>query len=299
MGCPTHPAAAVVVSGCEGDPDVAADPLAGRSEVVGCGRRDAINGPHSQRRHGDSHGFLVPAVSLVLAILLERQRLGGPGQRPVTHREFWIGVLWIALSIVAHLFALFYRRFLLSALALVSTLGGAVFTLGGTATLRRHAFPLAFLLLMIPLPWLEESTPLLSRWVAVAVAAISRAMGMKVAISGARIELAGTALIIGAPCSGVNSLAALTTLATLYAYLTRCELAPRLLIVAVAIPIALLANLLRVLLILILAQYWSVEIALGFFHDWSSPALFLIALFTLLAVGRGLGCQGHRFDTLP
>ena len=244
-----------------------------------------------------SHGFLVPVVSLAVAVLLERQSASEPRHARTSQKAFWFGALWVALSIVAHLVALRYHRSVSSALALVSAVSGLVLALGDAQTLKRQAFPLAFLLLMVPVPWLEQSTPYLSRLVASAVAGIARAAGMNVITSGARVELAGTALTIGAPCSGVNSLAALVTLAVLYAFLSRCSLAARSAIIVLAVPIALTANLLRVLLILVLAQYWSVDVALGFFHDWSSPLLFLMALATLLSIGRGLGCQGNRFDT--
>jgi exosortase/archaeosortase family protein len=66
--------------------------------------------------------------------------------------------------------------------------------------------------------------------------------------------------------------------------------------VLLSAPIALIANYLRVFSILLLARYWDVDVALGFFHDWSSPFLFLMALALLITVGRGLGCYGVRLD---
>jgi exosortase len=244
-----------------------------------------------------SHGFLVPLISISLAFWIERRQPAGSEGLHGTGQGFFVGLVLVALAFALHLCALRYCQFLLSALTLPAALSGLTLTLGDIALLKRQAFPLLFLLFMVPLPWLEQSTPWLSRAVASAVAALVRPLGIAVTTAGARVELAGTALAIGAPCSGINSLAALVTLATLYAFVSRCRVGARALIVILSIPIALCANLVRVSAIVLLAHYVSLDLALGFFHDWSSPFLFLIAIGLLVTIGRGLGCRGLRFDT--
>jgi exosortase len=244
-----------------------------------------------------SHGFLVPLISVGLAFWIERQQPPGSERRHRPGQDFVVGLVLVALAIALHLYALRYRHFLLSSLTLPAALSGSILALGGAVLLKRQAFPLIFLLFMVPLPLLEQSTPWLSRAVASAVAALVRPLGIAVTTAGARVQLAGTALAIGAPCSGVNSLAALVTLATLYAFVSRCRVSARVLIVILSIPIALCANLVRVLAIVLLAHYISLDLALGFFHDWSSPFLFLVAMGLLIVIGRGLGCRGLRFDT--
>ncbi|MBN1401230.1 MAG: exosortase [Anaerolineae bacterium] len=244
-----------------------------------------------------SHGFLVPLISVGLALWIERQPSRPLDSQNRKGKDFCIGLLIVSLAMALHLYASRHRHFLLSALTLPAALGGLILALGRGALLKRQAFPLIFLLFMIPLPWLEQSTPWLSRTVASAVAALVRPVGIAVTAAGARIQLTGTALTIGAPCSGVNSLAALVTLATLYAFVSHCRLSARVLIVVLSVPIALLANLVRVLAILLLAHYVNLDLALGFFHDWSSPFLFLVAIGLLVVISRGLGCRGLRFDS--
>ena len=242
------------------------------------------------------HGALVPIVSLFVAWRLHRESELSESPRQSADRSFSVGLVMVVLGITAHLVALPRQRYLISSLALVLVLAGIVCAWAGDGTLRRQAFPLLFLLLMIPLPWLEQSTPYLARWVAAASATLARLVGVDVMVTGARLELPLTSLVVGAPCSGVSSLAALMTLAVLYAFVVRGPLLCRAILVVLALPLALLSNLIRVWLLIVLADVFGEAIAMGYFHDWSSPLLFLLALGLLVVVGKGLGCSGLRTD---
>ncbi|MBM3187119.1 MAG: exosortase/archaeosortase family protein [Chloroflexi bacterium] len=243
-----------------------------------------------------AHGFLVPVISAVLAWRLQKRSAHHPKGGPATGNASVLGMVAMGAGLGLHLASLAQRLLLPSSLAFVAVVAGLVWSLGGFALLRRQAFPLAFLLLMIPQSWLELSTPHLARMVADASAEMARLLGIEVITVGAQIELPTASLTVGAPCSGVNSLAALITLAVLYAYLVRGPALSRWLLAILAAPLALGANLVRVWLIILVAHYAGPELALTLFHDWSSPLLFLLALVLLIATGRGLGCAGIRSD---
>jgi exosortase len=246
------------------------------------------------------HGFVVPVISL--ALVIARQRNASVRDQGSTSRSIAAGGDLIAggtalvLALAAHMVAQDRGAQLASALTLVLALAGLVLGMGGRALLSRHAFSVAFLLFMIPLPWLERLTPALARGVATMVVALARGLGMDVVAAGARIELPRSALVVGAPCSGVNSLAALVTLGVLYAFVVEGPPLGRVTLALLAVPLALLANLARVLLLLLLAHQVSVDVALGFFHDWSSPFLFVLAVGLLVTLGRVMRCNGLRVD---
>jgi len=61
-----------------------------------------------------------------------------------------------------------------------------------------------------------------------------------------------------------------------------------------AIPIAIVANIFRVVLILVIAYYWGEDVAMEFFHEASSLFLFLLAFVFLILIGRLIGCKGVR-----
>jgi exosortase len=241
------------------------------------------------------HGLLVPPVSAVLIWRAERSGRE-PTQDAAYARSSALGLLPVAMGIIAHVVSLPYHLYSASLVGLVLVIGGLVWLWEGSVALWRLAFPLAFLLLAIPIPGLEALTPPLARRVARAAAWGARSMGIPVLLDGAQVTLADTALTIGAPCSGLSSLIALTTLAALYAYLVHGPVLSRLWLVVLAAPVALAANLARVLFLLIVAHVGITEGAAELAHDWSSPVLYLFALLLLVGTGRTLGCVGLRSD---
>ena len=240
-----------------------------------------------------SHGFVVPLISVFLAWRLCRSQTRGS----VSGRSSYIvGSIALALCFGAHLVAMRRGVFLVDALTLVAAFAGLTLALGGWALLRRQAFPLAYLALAIPLPILERWTPGLAQWVAQSAAALAKPLGIPTLVQGARLILPSCELVVGAPCSGVNSLAALVTMGTLYAFLVPGPIAARVSLVLLTVPLALAVNLARVFLLLVLAAYAGAELALRYFHDWSGLLLFVLAVGLLFLVGRLLGCDGIRSD---
>ncbi|MDM7916108.1 MAG: exosortase/archaeosortase family protein [Candidatus Eisenbacteria bacterium] len=95
-----------------------------------------------------SHGFLIPPVA---AWLLWRQRrsLALTEARPA-----WTGVVLLVPAFLLQLAGLRGDVMILQGISLVLALGGVVWQIHGSAAIRRAAFPLAFLLFMVPaLPW--------------------------------------------------------------------------------------------------------------------------------------------------
>ena len=104
-----------------------------------------------------SHGPLVPLISAFLAWRLwvkwplEQRRI-----KPAT-----IGLLPLGVGLTVYLYALLQRAYFAASLAMILIIAGLVWYLLGTAALRRFAFPIGFLLFMVPLPFVEPlSVPL-------------------------------------------------------------------------------------------------------------------------------------------
>ncbi len=162
--------------------------------------------------------------------------------------------------------------------------------------LRQLAFPLLFLAVAIPLPWLERFSPFLEAAVARYATAWVRSVGVAAANAGSQVSLAGTTFVVGAPCSGLRSLVALVTLALLFGYMLRGPVWARALIVVAAIPAALLANLVRVASLFWVANVFGADAGMGYYHTLSSPVLFVIAFGLLIGLSYGLRCSEIRAD---
>lgn len=227
-----------------------------------------------------SHGFLI--VPLALYFSWERkERLESLPLQPS-----WFGLGVFAGSLLTLLAGLLGAELFLSRVSLVGVLAGMVLYLFGWAHLRALAFPLAFLLLMIPLPAIifNQITFPLQLLASRAGESAIAAAGIPVLREGNVIVLAHTTLEIAEACSGIRSLITLITLGLVYGYFADPRLWVRAALVVSAVPIAILANGARVAGTGITAHWWGTEAAEGFFHEFSGWIVFLVAFGMMLGL---------------
>jgi len=242
-----------------------------------------------------SHGLLLPLVSLFLVWRRETTQPVGPGLDCDLPPVVWIaGLALLAACYGLNLLALRSVLYPASALCLLVSMAALALPLQGGSGLRRHAFALALLLLAIPIPQLERWTPVLARSVAGIAAESASLLGLDVAREGARLMLPSVELVIGAPCSGINSLLAMLSLGAVNAHLMSGPWPRRLALVICAIPIALLSNYLRVMLLLLTAATLGMGRTLTILHDLSGVVLFVLSAALLVVVGRALRCGSVR-----
>ena len=242
-----------------------------------------------------SHGLLIPPVSLYLVI----QRLRhDPGLRPSPQQGANKGLLLLIPALALYIYFLNDRAYYLAALAMIALLAGIVWTFAGDTVARRLAFPLGYLLLMVPLPFIERSTLPLAMFTGVCSGGLVQFLGLDVSIVGNSVTLPNADLVIGAQCSGINSLMALVALTLLVAYLVQGPLLNRVLLILLAIPLAMLGNILRVSSLLFVARRWGAEAGFIFYHDFSGPVFFILMLLLLIPLATLLRCTTLRTDVI-
>ena len=123
---------------------------------------------------------------------------------------------------------------------------------------------------------------------------IINTIGIPAMRSGSIINLPNTSLIIGSPCSGLRSLISLTALGAIYAYLTNLSLLKKLTLFLTSIPLALISNIVRIVLLLLVAFVYGSEAATGKFHDFSGFLVFIVALAGLMIVWRVLSWEKEK-----
>ncbi len=170
--------------------------------------------------------------------------------------------------------------------------GLSLFFHGGRAT-RTVWFPLGYLVLMLPMPpyMMNVIAFRLKVFAARAGSGIAVKLGIPLARSGMTIHIPAGSLRIADPCSGLRSLIALVALGALFAYLTRGNAWKRVVLFAAAVPLAVLANVIRISVLCVVANVWGIDAALGFFHDFSGLLLFMIAFVGLVTVRKLLKCE--------
>lgn len=197
---------------------------------------------------------------------------------------------------------------LLSMASQMPVLAGILLVLRGTAGLRLAAFPLLFLAFMVPLPGIvvEAMTGQLKELLSAASVDLLHGLGYPAARSGVVIVVGQYQLLMADACSGLHSLFSLAALGLLYVHLTarRNDVknggtvggqggAHAALLLAAILPVALAANLLRVVL-LILVTYHGGDSLGRQIHEAMGVLVFLVALALLFVVDGALLALARR-----
>jgi exosortase len=232
-----------------------------------------------------NHGFLVPPFT---AFLLWRQR---ERLRAIPPRGASVGIVVVLAGAAALLVGDIAAENFLMRSSLVVILAGLVLFHLGPEILKVVAFPLGFLLFMVPLPatLLYAITFPLQSLAAAQAAWLLDLLGIPVLLDGNVIHLAQISLGVTEACSGIRSLISLVAGAAAWAYLTLPGGIITILFVLSAVPITILANAGRVVTTGLIGQWLGVEYASGFFHDLAGWVVYAFAFACLAAVHSLLG----------
>jgi exosortase len=229
------------------------------------------------------HGFFVPVVAGYI-IWQQKDEL-----KTIPAQTSWWGLPVVLFGAAQSIAATLGVELFLSRTALIVTLVGAVWMLGGTALLKKLAFPLFLLVFMVPIPALIFNSitfPLQILATQLAYGALTL-LGIPVLRRGNVLELPSQTLSVVEACSGIRSLLSLTFLALAYGYFFEKRRWLRLVLFLATVPIAILANGGRVTVTGILSQI-KPDLAVGFFHESTGWVIFMIALGILVLLHRGI-----------
>ena len=240
-----------------------------------------------------SHGFFVVPLSLYFA-WERREALASAVMRP-----HWAGLLLIAASLLIYFAGVMGAELFLTRASLIGVIAGSVLFLFGSAHLRVLLFPIAFLLLMIPPPAVlfnQLALPL-QLFASRMGEGIIAAAGVPVLRDGNVLHLPSRSLEVVEACSGIRSLISLLMLALVLGYFTDRRIGARIAIAVAAVPLAIVANAVRVAGTGITSEWVSPSAADGFFHAFSGWLMFVVAVFGLVLLQRALLRVGRRRET--
>jgi exosortase len=236
-----------------------------------------------------SHGFLVPLFSGWL-VWQQRETLRG-----ILPRGHWSGLPVLLLGLGALVLGDLGAEYFLTRSSFIIILAGLIIFHLGSEAFRLWLFPLVFLFFMIPLPTIIFNAiafPLQG------IAAQSAAwgldfLGVPVLRDGNVIHLSHLTLGVTEACSGIRSLISLLAVAVVWAYLALPAGWPAMLLIVSAVPITIIANSGRVLATGLIAQWFGIEYAQGFFHSFSGWVIFLFAFIGLLGMQSIISMMGR------
>jgi exosortase len=227
------------------------------------------------------HGFL---ILIVAAYLIWQKR---EGLRKTTFTPAYaMGFLVLLFSMLAFIVANAGAEWFLSRVAMLSSIAGLVIYFGGARLFRQLWFPLLYLGFMIPLPYIfyYRLTFPLQQLASFSAFQTLKGFGISGLREGNILHFSGFSLEVIEACSGLRSIMTLTASAALLAYLSSLPNGWRWLLFIAAVPVAVVANVFRLVFIALVGIFWSSEAAEGFLHEGSGLLVFLCGLFLLLGL---------------
>jgi exosortase len=224
-----------------------------------------------------SHGYLVPLISLALA-WHAYQKAGAPERGAPA-----VGVAWIFVGVSIHLAAILGSWPLLDFPAIVLVLHGVAVAAGGREWARHFGFALLFLVFMFPWPtaWMARAALFLQEWVSIIAASVFD-LFVVCYRRGTTLKIAGVEepLVVAEECSGLRQIVAFLALGALLGKLSGRGVGYRLVLLALAVPVAVLANVVRVLLMGLGAVFFGTGWIKGWLHH--APAAFSLPMGIVL-----------------
>lgn len=225
------------------------------------------------------HGMLVPLITLYLIwqrrhLLMERSTSGS-----------WWGLTWILAGAAFYIIGELATVYQFLHVALWCIIVGLLVSAFGFRAVSAIAFPLGFLLTVVPLPQflyqgLSGKLQLISSALGVGCLQF---IGITAFRDGNVIDLGPIQLQVVDACSGLRYLFPLATLALLCSYLFRERLWKRIVLFVSSIPISILLNGFRIGMIGVLVEHFGQGAAEGFYHMFEGWVLFMASLGLLLA----------------
>jgi len=229
-----------------------------------------------------SHGFLIPFLSGYL-IWQRRKELNDAHKRP-SYVGFGIFLLGLSSIIVGSVGG----EEIIQRLSLPLSLLGLVFYLGGSHVVGVCLFPVAYLVMMIPLPYpiYRLASLQLRLFDARVTEAVLPFLGVPVYREGYFLFLPNLVLEVADACSGVLSIVALMAIGIFYVHQVRSR--RRLLLWLMIVPIAVAANAIRIVLVSAMAYHLGDWVLGTIFHRLTGTFNFLLGFLVLVLIQEAL-----------
>lgn len=230
-----------------------------------------------------SHGFFT--VPLCIYIIWQKRRILGEIRKAPSN---W-GLICILTALFIYLGAHFAEILTVSSISMILFLAGVIIYFYGFAMFKELLFPLAILLFMIPVPsqiYATLTVPLqlfvssVSTW-------LSSIINIPIYREGNVIHLPENTLQVVQACSGLRSMISLLTLSAVFAYLTLKSNTLRTILFLSGIPVAVLVNIIRVLVMIFAFYYFNYDLAHGSAHTIFGIAIFFLAII-IIALMKGV-----------
>ncbi len=232
--------------------------------------------------HSDdySHGFfIVPLV--IFSLWCKREVL-----YRLPAQSSYLGLILIIVSLIIYVLAFYAEIKTVASLAMVFSIFGVVLYIYGLVLFREIIFLLFFLFFMIPVPAQTYSAMTIPLQLFVSKISVGVVMlfGLPVFREGNIIQLPDHTLAVVEACSGLRSLMTLLSISMILSYFTLRSNWLRMLLIISGVPVAIIVNIFRVLIIIVSLYYFDFDLTEGKLHTILGIVVFMLAIALLFLI---------------
>jgi exosortase B len=229
-----------------------------------------------------TQGLIVLAIILWLFWKYRREFLDAPDQPSTVN-----GLLLLIPGLLLYIIGRSQNIQIFEVGSQIPVLMGVILLCRGRMALKPYLFPILFLAFLVPLPGfiVDTITGTLKQYVSSIVEQVLYLGVYPIAHSGVTLAIGPYRLLVADACSGINTMFSLSTIGVLYLYLRAHDsyMYNALLLVSI-VPIAFLANVGRVIILVLITYYFGDEVGQGFAHDFAGIVEFVIAMLVFLGI---------------
>ncbi len=231
-----------------------------------------------------AHGPIVLATGIWLLLQLR-------GEIPPLMRRGNLALAFALLvpALLIYVVARITTTLELEGLGLYLCLVVAFYAYCGTAVMRLLWFPTFYFIFLFPPPdsLVATLTQPLKINISRAAVALLDAFGMTIARKGVIIQVDQYDILVAAACAGLNSIISLSAIGLFYIYVRHnANWRYALLLMVAILPVAILANFVRVLLLILITDFMGDAWAQGIFHETAGMIMFAVALISIFGIDR-------------
>jgi exosortase len=231
-----------------------------------------------------AHGPIVLATGIWLVLQLRHEI------PPLVKRgSLALACLLLVPALLLYVLARITTTLELEGIALYFCLVVAFYAYCGTAVMRLLWFPAFYFIFLFPPPdsLVATLTQPLKINISRAAVALLDACGMMIARKGVIIQVDQYDILVAAACAGLNSIISLSAIGLFYIYVRHnANWRYALLLMIAILPVAVLANFVRVLLLILITDFMGDAWAQGFLHGFAGMVMFAVALLSIFGIDR-------------
>lgn len=203
-----------------------------------------------------------------------------------------LGGVALTGSLLGYVAARIFGSIVIESAMMYGAFVSALYLFVGARAMRMAWFPIVYFLFVLPPPgsWVANATQPLRLQISEAAVVVLALFDFPVARSGLLIYVGQYLLEVKAACGGLNSMISLTAIGLFYAYIRHnANIRYTAFMFFVAIAMAIIANFVRVVLLILITWYLGERAAQGFLHDFAGLTMFVVAMAGIVAFDSAAG----------